>query len=853
MRSPASFDSLSYSVDSDVFDMHSPQSGYEAMINPTGNTKSQNVKFSDQHDAYKIDIESNIDDTRKSQDTGDATLDNFFSRPIKIHEEEWTTSTALSAQIDPWSLYFTNPRVSNRIANFNLLRCKLHVKVVLNGNGFLYGRAIAAYLPHAQFDLLTNTSGLINENLVQLTQLPKVFLNPTNSTGGEMVLPFFIHHNYLEIPINEWDFMGDLIIRSISDLKHSNGAADQVTVSVFAWAEDVELSVLTSVEPTTLTPQSGVEETEEANKTGMISGPATRVAHIAGSLKSAPVIGPYASATSEMANATASLAKAFGYCRPTLTADPMPYKPTMASSLALTTLPDGVSKLSVDDKQELSIDPRIAGLGSSDPLDIRSIATRESYLTKFTWAIGTAPETLLWNARITPVTWAENGTPTAFYFPACAMAALPFRNWTGTMNFRFQVIASAFHKGRLKVVYDPNYLVTNEYNTNYLEVIDIADKTDFTISIANGQHVTYLDHHKPGIDSVTQLYSTTPYLSKEEGNGVVGIYVVNELTTPNSTVTNDVEIAVYVSMGDDFEVANPDDHFQRFVTKPQSGMETMTEVIDTNETTDELDRPEQVIDNYLGPSKDMLENINHVFYGETIRSFRPLLKRYALHECIGPLAGTYTVAHHRRCMLPYYRGNVSGAVHLANGGLSPYNFVNTLLIHWVVTAFQGWRGAMRYKILPRGPLDNDNITEVERYNTGPFDTYYVSTNSGIDFYTTTSDAARAAVLGDKNATPYIRQSLTGYNGLARVHRSVNPQIEFEIPFYANFRYHPGKINNYTDLPGNVAPLQSFVIRDMTNGETSTLKEIHVAVGEDFQCFFWTGLPPLYFENTPPPL
>jgi hypothetical protein len=246
----------------------------------------------------------------------------------------------------------------------------------------------------------------------------------------------------------------------------------------------------------------------------------------------------------------------------------------MTSSLAVTTVPDGVAKLSVDDKQELSIDPRIAGLGSEDPLDIRSIAKRESYLTSFTWAIGTAPETLLWNARVDPVTWAENGSPTAFYLPACAMAALPFEYWTGTMNFRFQIVASSFHKGRLKIVYDPQFLATNEYNTNYLEVIDIADKTDFTISIANGQSRTYLNHHLPGSDSVTQMYSTTPYASVEEGNGVVGVYVVNELTTPNSTVNNDIEINVYVSMGDDFEVAQPDDYFQRFVFKPQSGLES---------------------------------------------------------------------------------------------------------------------------------------------------------------------------------------------------------------------------------------------------------------------------------------
>lgn len=596
-------DSLTYSEESDRF---APQSGYDASVMKVVDTQSQNVKFADQHGSYKVDIDSTIDETRKGQDTGDATLQNFFSRPLKIHEVEWTTSTSFTSQIDPWSLYFDNPRVANRIANYKLMRCRLHLKIVVNGNGFLYGRAIGAYLPHANLDTLTNTSGLISENLVQLTQLPKVFLNPTTSTGGEMVLPFFHFYNYMDIPLADWTVMGDLILRSVNDLKHANGASDQVTVSVFAWAEDVELSVLTSVEPSTLTPQSG-EEVDMANKTGTVSGPATKIAHAAGALKDAPIIGPYASATSQVASAAANVAKVFGYCRPSVTKDPEPYKPTMASSLAVTTVPDGVAKLTVDDKQELSIDPRIAGLGPQDPLDIKSIAKRESYLTKFTWAIGTAPETLLWNARVDPVTWAENGTPTAFYFPACAMAALPFEYWTGTMNFRFQIVASSFHKGRLKVVYDPQFLATNEYNTNYLEVIDIADKTDFTISIANGQARTYLNHHSPGSDSVTQMYSTTPYASVEEGNGVIGVYVVNELTTPNSAVNNDIQINVYVSMGDDFEVAQPDDYFQRFVFKPQSGLESEG-IVPESENTVELDKPAHDEVNYLGPRRQFVEN-----------------------------------------------------------------------------------------------------------------------------------------------------------------------------------------------------------------------------------------------------
>merc|ERR1712127_989024 len=50
-------------------------------------------------------------------------------------------------------------------------------------------------------------------------------------------------------------------------------------------------------------------------------------------------------------------------------------------------------------------------------------------------------------------------------------------------------------------------------------------------------------------------------------------------------------------------------------------------------------------------------------------------------------------------MFPFYRGNVSGAVDNRSGNSVPYNFVNTVMLHWVAAAFSGWRGSIRYKLM----------------------------------------------------------------------------------------------------------------------------------------------------------
>jgi hypothetical protein len=672
--------------------------------------------------------------------------------------------------------------------------------------------------------------------------------------GGELKLPMFNYQNYIEVVESQWSELGQLYFRTLNPLKHANGATDVVTVSVFAWAEDVSLSVLTSVDQDTLTPQSG--EIEEANKKGMISGPATAVAKYASYLTGVPYIGPFATATEIGAGAVSNIAKLFGYCRPPVTVNPSPYRPTQMSSLAVTNVPDTAHKLTVDDKQELTIDPRISGLGGADPMNIREIAKRESYLTTFNWNIGTAPETLLWNARVDPCTWAENsGPPVSFHFPACAMAALPFQHWKGTMKFRFQIVCSSFHKGRLKIVYDPNHIDGNEYNTNYLKIVDIAEEQDFTIEVGNGQERSFLNHHYPGVDSVTQMYSSTRYAVKEEGNGVIAVYIVNELTTPNSTANNDIEINVFVSMGDDFEVAVPEDTIGNFVLKPQSGdlLEPQSgELVPEGQKTEEPSAPQQELATQVGPGIAEDPALNKVFFGEAITSFRTMLKRYNLWNTI-PKTDTIPVKISGRfAAFPYYRGNVPSAVDLT-ALATPYNYCNTVLLHWVVSAFSGYRGSIRYKLLPRGYQDRGDRISVQRSPWKLTRTEYDYNVVNLPTYSTLK-SARAGIVQAYEAdnVPDHEHPFVGALGTTLTTNQINGALEFELPYYSSYRFTPGKNADHTSSQfWNAAWDYQIDYQGNGSATSSSTCDVYVAAGEDFQCYFFTGLPRMYYEKGAP--
>ena len=828
----------------------------------------QTMRFRDQYAGHQNDIESFVDPTRKLQDKDDVPLANFFSRPQKVFEAEWNTNGIINGDFNPWRQFLTNKRVQNRLANFKLLRCDLRMKVVVNGNGFQYGRAIVAYWPMSGYDNLSTHTALDPVDLTQTSQLPHIFIDPTTSTGGEMKIPFFWHENYFDIPGVSWGgdlgipSAGTVLLRTLTPLKHANGADDKVTISFFIWAENVQLAIPTSVDAQTLTPQSGAE-INEANTKGMVSGPATTISKFAGIAAGYAPIAPYAMATSKVAGAVASAAKIMGYSRPANTKNPDPFRPTPISQLATTTTPDTAMKMTVDDKQELTIDPRVSGVGAHDPMVIRDIAKREAYLTSFQWPVGEGSASLLWNARVNPCLWQEDANG-AIMLPPCAVAALPFRYWNGSMKFRFQVVCSTFHKGRLEIRYDPGHVdpaTSSEYNINYIEMIDIAETQDFTIEVTNSQPYSLLRHLDPGLDSATEGYSTVNYISSLRGlcNGVISVRVLNELTIPNSAINNDISINVFVSAGDDFEVFVPEDNFQKFVFFPsQSG----AEVIPESQNTSEPSAPQQAESDHMGADLQYSSELNMVFAGESILSFRPLLKRYNLwRRERNSLLGNqdFRKITRQRLAFPFYRkGAATDFIEASDTG--GYNFCNTVLLHWVTACFSGYRGSIRYKYLYtksagcEGPTANccDDIGSrvyVERLDP-------LTSSNPAYFNADSPMVTDPAWLVSQSVIPGFADRVpTGTRGSVYATDVINPNIEFEVPYQTQYRFVPGKLARMTNSnnPAFQAGTYQNLYRLSWEGHTSIEQQIdmHVAAGEDFQVYFWTGMPRVYYEDAPP--
>ncbi len=862
-----------------------PQDKFNVRVNLPGDvTQSQILAFNDQNAGWDYHVPSELDSTYGQADNSDDSLQQFFSRPVKIRSFNWGTGTRLFESFNPWQLFWENPRNINRISNYNLLRCKMCLKIVINGNGFHYGRAIASYTPLHTSDNFTKDRAFFKEDIVEASQRPHIYLDPTNSQGGTMCLPFVWKYNALSVPKQEWRDMGQIVISTLQNLKHANGADDKVTVAVFAWAEDVVFSTPTSNEPGALVPQSGeaaisivpqlvldAQSGEDEYGDGLVSRPASVVAKIAGKLSSIPMISPYARATEIGASAVGNIAKIFGFSRPVSVEEIIPYKPQVYGNTANTSVTDTSSKLTYDIKQELTCDTRTMGLDGTDEMALKSIASRESYLTSFNWAVGSLSEDLLWNCQVTPLIWSsvaefEQGIlQKEYHLPACCYAVAPFRNWKTTMKYRFQIVASAFHKGRLKIVYEPSGIITsNEYNTNFTRIIDLAKERDFTVEIGWGQPNAYcrnapLDSFN--VDAGTGArHSSLPITATQDdlANGILAVYVVNDLTVPNSAVNNDIGINVFVSAGDDFDVVNPDESLiQRYSFFPekdaalpaQSGEEPVQSMPDATKTTDENAPSKPEPDLQMAATMPEGDMTQMVYFGDPITSVRQLLKRYNFSRTYFPNV-TSQVALNKWTLgnFPSYRGFETNGYDVVAG--VNVNLSHMTMLNYFTPAFACRRGGLRWKYhhvdIHGSGSSGSHSRQWLAVNREP--TNLLGYGDGnIPLPNTSGASADRAV----TASFFAKNVPTGNSGAAWQATDVNPVLEVELPFYRNQRFAFGKNSNQTPTSDN-PDMEWHSMDVMTNNQSTSYNYIlsYCAAGDDYTLGFYTSPPVVYMYDLP---
>jgi len=567
----------------------------------------QTFAFDDSEAQFIATINGDEDPTHDWGGCPDVDLANWLKRPILAATHIWQVGAPFPViYFNPWAHFLDSPAVAEKLRNFYLMRCKMHMKIIVNGSPMHFGRGMVSYRPlltepgeryqfgntldpYGEFGYAYGTGGgdilplSDSEEVCKViqSQWPKIFIDPGQSMGGEMVFPFFWGANWFRIPQRDWvacpseveskfvassgsGFPGTAHVggpmptpglgpygatythagvvhsSSMAELKHANGATDPVTIQVFLWAEDVKLSL----------PTSAVQglDIDVANRTFQAKGRTEYLPDFLGDLS-------------------------------TPGADGVIDRLEVGSSL-------------------LNTASNTVGIQDSNEDAIKTLAMREAWLDSFIWPVSAPAETPLWSARVTPQYFryqrtdplieGARGPLTAIPSPS-AYSAMPFGYWRGTMRYRLQIVASNMHRGRIRIVYDPvaDYLMTNNVNlypedlmnVQYSRTVDIGGDAgrDFTFDVGYMQQAPYLPLVPIPVSSTGESDSAFDLITRNFGrpeftpgynsanipssfsNGVFTIYVLNRLAVPANSVglNTDVRINVFSSCGPDIDFQQP--------------------------------------------------------------------------------------------------------------------------------------------------------------------------------------------------------------------------------------------------------------------------------------------------------
>jgi len=825
-------------------------------VTPVSSKEEENVAFVESTIGDTMIMRSPYTDMAAVDATDSASLGSYLKRPVIIDTFTWNESDAIGIRrtISPWQLFFNNAATKYRLNNFSFVRGNLKIKILVNASPFYYGKLRVCYQPLPNFTPSTIVADTGTRYLIPYSQQPGVWLTPQHQEGAEMTLPFFYQKNWLRIQKSQ-DFadMGTLRYINYTALQSANGVTTSgCTIQTLAWMEDLVISG----------PSVGLAmQSEDEYGNGAVSRPATAVGKIASYFEGIPVIGKFATATRIGASAVSSIAKMFGWTNVPVIADHQPFRPNAFPPIASTEIGYPIEKLTLDAKNELSVDPSILGLPNDDELAVSHIAMKESYLCTASWASTASADTILFSSVVKPwlFDYVSTGSSNQLYLTPMAFVSRLFQNWRGDIIFKFTFVASPYHKGRVRIMYDPqgysstNILnVANSTNLVFTQFVELGSDTEVEVRVPYSQATAWLnnapDSSTPGIPWST---SSSPPLTVDDTvqNGLISMRVVNALTGP--LASTNVPIIVSVRAAENLEFATPTD------MSPYLGSSYSVYPM---QSQDEEEK-EGTIVHTLGD-----KNFNYVperyltNFGECVKSLRPLLRRSVLTDvaCYINDSATYPnyIYTYTMSKFPPYYGYDTSGIHRAYGINTPasgfnFNYTQLTPYNWLAPAFIAQRGSTHWTYNPESVIPLSSI-QVQR--------------TPSNYQATVGAAYNGANSSNKNqAAQFFYSNVPNQNaGASLTSQYTQAGLVVAAPNYCLFKFQSTNPQNTTSpnqSPSSNAyddSTRDFLRLSVSVNAASTAnppKYVKIwkyfGVGTDFNLHFFLNVPTLYVYPSVP--
>lgn len=526
--------------------------------NETTVVREQQVTFADGE--ANISMETASMDHRTITQNG-MDISHFFERPINIHTYVWNDETNLFVAISPWYDYFLEPSVRQKLRGFSRMTCEgLEVDFRVNSSPFRYSSVLVSYrplfchtkrlkidsagvvtyypIPNAEFsgghiyedgvsDPGDQTASLVNvspsgntlSSYMTRSQRQHAYLDIASNSGAKLILPFMYPKEAVEL-----DF---------GDFQDVDANEEYLTRSYFMRA----MRGLGTVHVESLAPLRNVQ-------------------------------------TADIAGCTIQV-----YVRP------IGVRVWMASGVAaynvqgLTSMLSSMWKSVPIDKPVASNvqDVKLSKLGDQEDFSVTSFARRHCIVAVADWTSARPAGFGLFGMPIHPGQRVRKQVSSSVSLssrryamtPAC-FAAMNYRMWRGTAKISIRAICTSFHRGRLRVVWEPNMSQYDSsiavsdtvakprdpHTQSYIWDLSTTSQVNFSVGFGNAMSkltVPTLNAMGDATGNYTYVVGNLGGLPiadfaadnmRDYANGILMIYVENALQAPTaSTITLVVEMS----------------------------------------------------------------------------------------------------------------------------------------------------------------------------------------------------------------------------------------------------------------------------------------------------------------------
>ncbi|APG77410.1 hypothetical protein [Hubei picorna-like virus 26] len=451
-------------------------------------------------------------------------------RWMKLKDFEWTTQSGKHSQLFqlklPFDAVYNAPLVPCDMPNLlpfrihRYVRCDMEVKIQINSNKFQIGQLQAAWFYQPECDSFFD----LRENVFNGSQTHHVLISASASNEASLFIPFKYHlpmvstkaRSDISFPLN----IGTLKVRVLNPLSVTQNGPAKCNGVVFIRFMNCEF-------------------------TGMVDGamdiPSAfyqmdRIVDLG-----ANILKGYLSANEDNPPSR----RVANYIVPTATHSwsmgtdiTEPLQMLRLSNTGRTMHPDVV-------ENEQLVASVVSKFGLVNTFDW----TQSDESGKILWKCSAAPilEMSCYNAILSK----DKHILTSYYIPPVGVVSSLFQYWRGSLEFRFDVIATQFHTGRLLVGYVPGATSSSKITLSQLYasphmIFTLQENQTFTYQIPYIANKPFWSRNYVGNHKASEVIPPS-YLY---------VAVLNPLI-PMESVVAKIQINVYMRGGPDFEVSIP--------------------------------------------------------------------------------------------------------------------------------------------------------------------------------------------------------------------------------------------------------------------------------------------------------